>query len=121
MNNPTNFLTKQTFGQALEALRQGGIVSRAEWMASGVIFRQVPSMVPADIIPRMTSLPPAVKAMAASRNLPLRYQNQFAVLTPYNDVRSWSPSIEDIEATDWIIDPPHVIASDTVGTATPLE
>ena len=117
----------QTFGQAIETMKGGRIVSREEWGGKMFLFMQVPSEVPAAIIPRMTSLPDAVKDVVAARGLPLRYQDQFALVHLNNDVCGWSPSPSDALATDWqshdgypqFIEG-HLIAGETVGTAKPL-
>lgn len=92
----------QTFGQAIETMKGGRIVSREEWGGKMFLFMQVPSEVPAAIIPRMTSLPDAVKDVVAARGLPLRYQ----------DWQSHDGYPQFIEG--------HLIAGETVGTAKPL-
>lgn len=124
-------LHNQNFGQVVAALNQGRTVSRAGWNGKGmVVFRQVPSEVPADIIPRMTSLPPDVKKLIEGRGKPLRYSNQLAILDAENNVNGWTPNTSDALSTDWIIygeevcDPApegFTVARETVGTAKPLE
>jgi hypothetical protein len=112
--------TKQTFGQAIEAMKQGKLVSRDGWNGKGLfVFMQVPSEVPIDVITRMTSLPPAAKEVAISRCLPLRYSSQMALLSPDNSVSGWAPSAPDTLANDWCIHEPFVVAGETVGAASP--
>lgn len=114
-------IANQTFGQAIEALKEGKIVSRAGWNGKGLfVFRQVPSAVPADIIPKMTSLPQAVKDRLGKTGLPITYQNQFCIVYPDNSLHGWQPSGSDSLATDWEIHDEHAIAGETVGTAKPL-
>src|SRR6187431_1280925 len=121
--------TNQTFGQAIEALKQGKIVSREGWSGKGMfIFRQVPSEVPVSVIPRMTSLPASVRSKVLERDLPLRYQNQLAIVYPDNNVYGWVASPSDVLESDWCIhESPaeeiegHIVAGETVGTAKPLE
>lgn len=108
-----------TFGQAIEAAKQGKLISRGASPGT-VIFMQVPSQVPADIIPRMTSLPTSVKELARLRGVPLQYADQFAAIDEQNYIKGWTPSTSDLTAQDWVITH-HVEASDTVGTATPLK
>jgi hypothetical protein len=112
-----------TFGQAIEAMKEGLPVSRSKWYSAGggFVFRQVPSLVPAEIIPRMTSLPEAVKELVLTRGIPMQYENQFAFVDSLNRACSWAPTVEDALATDWFVRQTHVTASETVGTATPLE
>jgi Protein of unknown function (DUF2829) len=113
--------TKQTFGQAIEALKEGKIVSREGWNGKSLfVFRQVPSSVPADIIPKMTSLPPAVKDVLVKTGMPITYQNQFCIVYPDNSLHGWQPSGSDALATDWCIFGEFAVAGETVGTATPL-
>jgi hypothetical protein len=113
--------TNQTFGQAIEALKEGKMVSREGWNGKGMfVFRQVPSQVPADIIPRMTSLPAEVKDELSRRGSPITYQNQFCIVYPDNALHGWQPSGSDALATDWCIHNEYAVAGETVGTATPL-
>lgn len=114
-------IPNQTFGQAIEALKEGKIVSRAGWNGKGLfVFRQVPSSVPAEIIPKMTSLPRAVKDVLVKSGAPITYQNQFCIVYPDSSLHGWQPSGSDALATDWEIHGEHVVAGETVGTATPL-
>lgn len=118
---PKTMITNQTFGQAVEAMKQGKIVSREGWNGKGMfVFMQVPSEVPSDIIPKMTSLPAAVKAKVIERGQPLRYQNQLAIVYPDNNVYGWLASPSDCLGTDWCIHDTHVVAGETVGTAKTL-
>jgi hypothetical protein len=39
---------------------------------------------------------------------------------PDNSLHGWQPSGSDALATDWEIHAEHVVAGETVGTATPL-
>lgn len=125
-------IENSNFATAVEVMKQGGIAYREGWNGD-FIFRQVPSLVPADIIPKMTSLPNKVKEITLCRNKDLRYRHQFARVSTTNDVEAYSPSVADVEAEDWVVEPaePYVgwnklqekeaTAGDTVGTATPLE
>lgn len=113
--------TNQNFGQVVAALEQGKIVSRESWADRGMFaFRQVPSLVPADVIPRMTSLPQAVKDFFVATGKAITYQNQFCIVHADNSIHGWQPTAADALATDWRIHDEHVVAGDTVGAATPL-
>lgn len=114
-------IKNQTFGQAIEALKEGKIVSRAGWNGKGLfVFRQVPSQVPFEVISKMTSLPQAVKDVFIKSGAPITYQNQFCIVYPDNSLHGWQPSGSDALANDWEIHGEHIIASETVGTAKPL-
>jgi hypothetical protein len=121
-------LTNQTFQFALDAARTGSLISREGWNGKGLfVFVQVPSEVPAEIVPKMSSLPNAAKALLVGRGGPIRYRNQAAIIHTDNTIESWSPSLSDTMATDWIIhttgNPGDFTAApvaETAGTATPL-
>jgi hypothetical protein len=92
------------FGLAVEALKMGKRVCRAGWEAKGLfVFMQVPASIPADVVPKMQSLPDAVKAEFAQRGQDLRYSNQLALVKPDNRINGWAPSASDALASDWVI------------------
>ena len=100
------------FGQAVEAMRNGRMVARdnATWAAfrKCFVFMQVPSIINKQIVPKMQSLPPSVKAEFFKRfNDPkeqideIYYDNQLAIVYPSNLICGYSPSPEDALAIDW--------------------
>lgn len=93
-----------SFGDAVKALKQGKRVQRKGWNGKDLfIFEQVPSQVPFDIIPRMSSLPQSVKDILITRGYSITYSNQIAIVKPNNEINGWSPSTADSLAEDWII------------------
>jgi len=109
-----------SFGKAIEALKQGKRVQRKGWNGKGLfIFEQVPSQVPSNIIPKMTSLPQSVKDEFLRRENAehgvtldgigfnwwesIRYQNQLAMVYPDNNIYGWVASPSDVLEQDWII------------------
>lgn len=91
-----------TFGEAVEALKQGKLVAREGWNGKGMfVFRQVPADIGADIIPKMQSLPDAAKAEFAKRGGSIHYSNQLALVKPDNSINGWAPSTADSLADDW--------------------
>lgn len=117
-----------TFGIAVECMKNGAVAYRQNWKPNFLIFRQVPSTVPHDIIPRMTSLPLAVKSILVARNKDVTYRHQFACLSDMNVIEAYIPTIADMEATDWVVpdyfhamESEPIVAGETVGTAKPLE
>lgn len=80
----------QPYAAALEALSQGLIVSHADLPSGTFIFRQVPSEVPASVIPRMSSLPDSVKAELIRRGGNIHYQNQWCIVHPSGTIEGWS-------------------------------
>ena len=95
---------KKTFGQAIIALKAGKRVSREGWNGKGMfVFKQIPALIPAEVVPKMTSLPQTVKDWFASKDFGPSYRNQFALVDASGNVDSWSPSGSDALADDWCI------------------
>ena len=74
------------------------------------IFMQVPSTIPATVVPNMTSLPQSVKDEFANRfkfslvrERGIRYDNQLAFVNSTNTIVGWAPSVEDVMAEDWMV------------------
>ncbi|MFH6944649.1 DUF2829 domain-containing protein [Flavobacterium sp. FlaQc-50] len=93
-----------TFGAAINALKQGSLVSRKGWNGKGMfIVKQIPGVIGVDIIPRMASLPDSVKAVFVERNQPISYESQMLIIKADGSADSWVPSSSDCFAEDWII------------------
>ena len=76
-----------SYGKAVKALKEGRMIQRVGWNGKGMfVFRQVPSLVPVAIIPKMSSLPESVKEKMIKRNKPIEYSNQLALVKPDNSV-----------------------------------
>ena len=101
----------KTFGDAIEALKNGKRVQREGWNGKGLfVFMQVPSQIGKDIVPKMQSLPQSVKDEFQRRfESPseqidaIYYDNQLALVNPSNLITGWSPSTSDALAVDWVI------------------
>lgn len=91
------------FGQAIEALKEGKAIQRAGWNGKGLfVIKQVPTVIGADIIPNMQSLPQAAKDILMSREAPkIKYTNQMLIVNPDGRADSWVPSSSDVFAEDW--------------------
>ena len=99
------------FEQILPHLKNGQRVSRTIWPEHTFIFRQVPSTIPADVIPKMQSLPQSVKDEFVFRFGDesfqidrIYYSDQIAQVNVSNLIVGFSPSVSDIFATDWILE-----------------
>lgn len=92
-------------GEAIEAANNYKRIQRYGWNGKGMfVFAQVPSVINADIIPKMTSLPQSVKDEFKRRGAEsIKYSNQLAIVYPDNTIHGWSPSPADFLAEDWII------------------
>lgn len=93
------------FSTALDQLQQGNAVTRASWTPGTFVFMQVPSTVPAEIVPKMTSLPPQIKAIFAERIefglTSIHYEDFPAIVDPGSTIRGYTPSVSDVLALDW--------------------
>ena len=111
--NTTMGNTELTFGQAIEALQKGNLVTRKEWGGSGafIFLRPGDSLKVDTIVNRVKSLPDSVKAW---------YGYQFfgddgfdieIEFTPYlcmkgvdnKIINGWTPSQSDMLSDDWEI------------------
>lgn len=89
-------------GQAVKALNDGKMIARKGWNGKGLfVFKQVTSEIDAEIVPKMQSLPQAVKDEFARRGGSIRYRNQLAMVYPDNTVFGWTPSPSDALENDW--------------------
>ena len=106
------------FTDVIEALQKGGAATR--WLSPAFygkkIVKQIPQTVPADVVPKMTSLPESFKAEIATTGKEdefkgtISYHDQVLIVT-INDLERVSatyyvPTWEDIFADDWQIEMP---------------
>lgn len=103
-------MKNQNFGDAVKLLKDGQPLRRSIWPKGFFVFRQVPAEIKKDIVPKMQSLPNAVKDVFIKRfNDPknqidaIYYNNQLAHVGLSNLITGWQPSIEDVMAVDWEI------------------
>lgn len=93
-----------TFGQAIERLRQGYCVAREGWNKDGMfVFKQIPSEIGLDIIPKMQSVPESAKSILLNRETTLKYTTQMCLVQPDGRVDSWVASSSDTFAEDWFV------------------
>jgi len=98
------------FSIVIDELQKGNMARRTSWETNTFIFRQVPSEINKEIVPKMQSLPQAVKTEFDRRfNDPsfqistLYYDNQVAIVNSSNLIQGWNPSPADMFAMDWQI------------------
>lgn len=109
---------KLSFGDAIEALKEGKRVSREGWNGKNMfIFMQVPSKIDMSVVPKMQSLPLSVKTEfkrrfeSATKSIEIdpiyfnsiAYKNQLAVVYPDNTIYGWVASPSDVLENDWCI------------------
>ena len=93
------------FGDAIEVLKQGGAVRRSGWNGKGLmVFKQVPTHIESDIIPKMQSLSQSAKDLILRSKGFIDYTSQCLIYNENNGrADSWVPSISDVFAEDWEI------------------
>lgn len=103
------------FADVIEALQKGGTATRYRTPAfrGKKIVMQIPQTVPAEVVPRMTSLPEQIKAKIGTIGLDdeykgtIAYHDQVLIVTLNDHERvsatSYVPTWEDIFAVDWSI------------------
>lgn len=96
-------LHQMTFGDAIEILKQGGIVRRKLWNGTGqCIIKQVPAYITEVTIPHMQSLPQQAKDLILRDAKCIDYASQCLMYNAKSGrADSWVPSIADIFAVDW--------------------
>lgn len=87
--------TSLTFGQAVEAAKQGMKVARTGWNGSGMFAY----IVPAASYPAQTG---AAKSHFGEGSM-VPYREYWALKTAQGDVATWAPSGSDSLAEDWVI------------------
>ena len=103
------------FAHVIEALQKGGTATRYNTPAfhGKVIVMQIPQTVPAEVVPRMTSLPEQIKMEIGTIGLDdeykgtISYHDQVLIVTLNDHERVsatyYVPTWEDIFADDWSI------------------
>lgn len=96
-------LHRMTFGDAIEVLKQGGIVRRSGWNGKNLmVIKQVPARIEGDIIPKMQSLPQQAKDLIGNGKNFIDYTSQCLIYNrDTSKADSWMPSISDVFAEDW--------------------
>jgi hypothetical protein len=84
-----------TFGQAVEAAKQGKAIARLGWNGAGMFAY----IVPAASYPAQTG---AVKQYFGENAL-VPYRTYWALKTAQEDIATWTPSGSDTLAEDWVV------------------
>jgi len=83
-----------TFGDAITMLKQGKRMARQGWNGLGMFCY----LVPEGVYPARTD---AIKGYFVTEQVP--YRAYLALKTAQNDVATWSPSVSDCLAEDWVL------------------
>ncbi|MEZ3440211.1 MW1434 family type I TA system toxin [Alistipes sp.] len=91
------------FAEIIDRLNNGELFTRKKWEDRMLIAKQIPQEIPANVVPRMTSLPDAAK----ERLLGIHYHDQVLIIAMPKEegaalATSYTPLWEDIFADDWV-------------------
>lgn len=103
------------FSEILDGLKNGLPYTRQNdaWYGKFIV-RQIPQVVPKEVVPKMTSLPDVVKQKISTvgkdpeRIGTISYHDQVLIVTCYDyadtSATSYIPTWEDLFAEDWVRD-----------------
>lgn len=96
-----------SFGEALQALEAGKCVRRESWVGDKFVVKQIDSDIPAEVVPKMQSLPDSAKQfIGKTANGDIHYRNQCLIVKQYPSstvATNYVPDWNDMFAKDWIV------------------
>lgn len=96
-----------SFGEALQALEAGKCVARKGWITTCFVVKQIDSDIPAEVVPKMQSLPDSAKQfIGKTANGDIHYRNQCLIVKQYPSstvATNYVPDWNDMFAKDWIV------------------
>lgn len=96
-----------SFGEALQALEAGKCVRRESWVGDKFAVKQIDSDIPAEVVPKMQSLPDSAKQfIGKTANGDIHYRNQCLIVKQYPSstvATNYVPDWNDMFAKDWIV------------------
>jgi hypothetical protein len=101
------------FGEVIKELKKGCVYTRhatVSWYGKFIVM-QIPQTIPADIVPKMTSLPDQVKGiLGAMGDGSISYHDQVLIVEANDNCKKshatyYIPTWEDLFAEDWIAIP----------------
>ena len=94
-----------SFGDAIEAMNNGELVSRAGWNGKKMfVYKTIGNTVNKDFIPKFASLPPKVKQVLIEKDIDVIFNSSITMFTALGEMQpGWLASQADILATDWCI------------------
>ena len=93
------------FGKAIEALKEGNLVTREGWNGKGMwLYQTVGNTVSKDFIPKFASLPQAAKDKLTALDIDVVFNPSITMFTAAREMQpGWLASQADILAEDWIV------------------
>ena len=103
-NHPYQSLS---FGEALQALEAGECVRRESWVGDKFVVKQIDSDIPAEVVPKMQSLPQHAKNLLNAFGVgSISYRSQCLLIEQAGDgngATNYVPDWIDMFAKDWFI------------------
>ena len=96
-----------SFGEALQALEVGKCVRRESWVGDKFVVKQIDSDIPAEVVPKMQSLPDSAKQfIGKTADGDIHYRNQCLIVKQYPSstvATNYVPDWNDMFAKDWMV------------------
>lgn len=96
-----------SFGEALQALEAGKCVRRESWFGDKFVVKQIDSDIPAEVVPKMQSLPDSAKQFIGKTAIgDIHYRNQCLIVKQYPSstvATNYVPDWNDMFAKDWMV------------------
>lgn len=96
-----------SFGEALQALEAGKCVRRESWVGDKFVVKQIDSDIPAEVVPKMQSLPDSAKQfIGKTADGDIHYRNQCLIVKQYPSstvATNYVPDWNDMFAKDWVV------------------
>ena len=91
------------FGQAIEAMNDGKLVSRSGWNGKNMfVYKTVGNTVSKDFIPKFASLPQSVKDYLSAKGEDVVFHPSITMYTAQGEMQpGWLASQSDMLAEDW--------------------
>lgn len=98
-------INNQTFGQAVEAVKQGKLIAREGWNGKGMfVFQRPEDTLPTHVIENVKSLPQTVKDYYRGTTEPVKFTAYLCMKAADGSiVNGWLASQTDVLSTDWCI------------------
>lgn len=93
------------FGQAIEAMNTGSMVSRSGWNGKGMfVYKTVGNTVSKDFIPKFASLPQSAKDFLSAKGEDVVFHASITMYTAVGEMQpGWLASQADMLSDDWDI------------------
>ena len=105
--NPNYTGQNMSFGEALQALEAGKCVRRESWFGDKFVVKQIDSDIPAEVVPKMQSLPDSAKQFIGKTAIgDIHYRNQCLIVKQYPSstvATNYVPDWNDMFAKDWMV------------------